>query len=192
MLDIELSRGIDELRSFDELRSVQACAVLLRKAGGASNYTRILKLLYLADRRSLQETGQPITGAHFVNMPLGPVLSEVYECIKEDSTGGLWDQYIVTKGRDIHLIKDPGDGELSDFDVDVLTDLAEQYAQASYSTMINVVHKLPEWTDPSPKKVAPLYMVDVLLALGDDEETIVAHAITSAHVDGVKKLFHLS
>jgi len=187
MLDIELSFR------FDERRAVQACALLLQKAGGQSNYTRVLKLLYLADRRSLKETGQPITGARFVNMTHGPVLSEVYECIKEDCNDGLWDRHIVTEGRyDIRLLMDPGDDELSDFDVDVLTELAEQYAQASYSMMINVVHELPEWIDPAPAKVKSLSVADVLRALGDDEETIAAHARTIAHVDGVKKLLHLS
>ncbi|MCL2725226.1 MAG: Panacea domain-containing protein [Polyangiaceae bacterium] len=115
----------------------------------------------MADRRSLQETGQPITGARFVNMKNGPVLSEVYECIKEDRNDGLWDQYIVTEGRyDIRLLEDPGDGELSDFDVDVLTDLAKRYARYSYSMMIDVVHELPEWTDPAPQKVAQLDVAD--------------------------------
>lgn len=38
------------------------------------SYLRMLKLLYLADRESLKETGHTITGDRVVAMEHGPVL----------------------------------------------------------------------------------------------------------------------
>ena len=147
---------------FDERRATQACAILLKQAGGRSNYTRILKLIYLADRKHIDATGNPITGATVVNMKNGPMLSEVYECIKGSRSSGVWDDHIANEGFDIRLTKPAGDSHISDLDVDILTELATRYADASYSTMIEVVHDLPEWSDPAPAKVVPVAPADLL------------------------------
>ena len=37
-------------------------------------YIKLIKLMYLADRRCLIETGFPITGDRMVSMPKGPEL----------------------------------------------------------------------------------------------------------------------
>ena len=70
--------------TFDEQRSTQAVAVLLEHAGGEENYTKLLKLLYLADRQSLLETGELITGSALVAMKLGPLSSDVLRCINRE------------------------------------------------------------------------------------------------------------
>jgi len=177
---------------FNERRATQACALLLERAGGRSNYTRILKLLYLADRRAMQTCASPMTGSSIVNMKNGPVLSEVYDCIKGSGQHCFWDAHIATDGFDIRLLNPAGDSHLCDFDVEVLSELAEQYADASFSTMIDVVHELPEWSDPAPAKVAPLHAADVLRVLGYDEEAIEAHAQTNEHIRFVDNLLGLS
>ena len=42
----------------------------------------LIKLLYLADRKALLESGYTITGDGMVSMPLGPVLSTIYDWIQ--------------------------------------------------------------------------------------------------------------
>lgn len=183
----------DSLRfRFEERRAVQACAVLLRKAGGRDNYTKVLKELYLADRQSLLETGCTITGSTFVNMANGPVLSEVYECIKDDSADGFWDLHIRTEGYEIELLEDPGDDALSDYDVSLLTGLAQEHAGRDYSAMITLVHRLPEWKSPKPNKVASLPVADVLRAAGEDEATIDQQAQRVAYLAEVDASIHSS
>ena len=44
-----------------------------------ADYIKLIKLLYLADRAALIETGSPITGDRYVSMKFGPVLSNVFE-----------------------------------------------------------------------------------------------------------------
>jgi uncharacterized phage-associated protein len=184
-----------ELRfRFDERRAVQAAAVLLREAGGTENYTSILKELYLADRQSLIETGQPITGSTFVSMANGPVLSEVYNCIKGEVevADSLWDHCIRTQGYNVELVEDPGDDQLSDYDVGVLTDLAKKYKRVSYTHLIDVVHGLPEWKHPKPAKVAPLPAADILRAVGENDEAISDRAKRAKYLAAVDRLIHSS
>lgn len=57
----------------------------------ASQYD-IVKSVFLADRRHLNEYGRPITFDHYVAMKNGPVPSSVYDLLKADpkELGSLW------------------------------------------------------------------------------------------------------
>ena len=58
-------------------RALQASAYLLRLDRKKMSYLRLLKLLYIADREWLAETGESITGDRAYAMKQGPVLSTI-------------------------------------------------------------------------------------------------------------------
>ena len=103
---------------FDERKTSEAASVLLERHGGAMPY---IKLLYLADREALIETGVPITGDRFVSMRFGPVLSRVLDLIKEPDHGedSIWHSYIARRGYDAVLVGRPGSDHLSEYEEDV-------------------------------------------------------------------------
>jgi uncharacterized phage-associated protein len=157
---------------FDERRATQAAAVLLRLSEGRQNYTWLLKVLYIADRIALRRTGAPIAGASFCNMEHGPLASDVYDCIKGSGRHPTWAEHIQRKDDyDVVLVKDPGDDELSDFDVALLTKLFKSYRRYSYSGMIDIVHRLGEWENPGASS-KPLPVEDILRAAGADDEEV--------------------
>jgi uncharacterized phage-associated protein len=160
---------------FEPLRATQAAAILVQLAGGELNYTKMLKLLYLADRQSLLETGSTITGDRIVNMRLGPVLSGVYNCVEGAHVDcATWARHFRKQGKyDVALTVSPGDSELSDYDVDVLTALWTKYQKQSYSTMVDIVHRLPEWKNPGAGAV-PLSYDEILEAAELPDATIAA------------------
>ena len=47
---------------FDERRAAQAASLLLERRAGRMPYIKLIKLLYLADREALIETGRPDHG----------------------------------------------------------------------------------------------------------------------------------
>lgn len=67
---------------YNPLKAAQAAAHLLQLHHGSMNVMVLVKLLYLADRQALVESGYPITCAAMVSMPHGPVLSQIYDAIK--------------------------------------------------------------------------------------------------------------
>jgi hypothetical protein len=107
-------------------------------------------------------------------MKNGPGLCEVYDCIKGDPGQSMWDDHIRRIDYDVVLTKEPGDSELSDYDVEVLTGLAKKHRDDDWGTMIDIVHQLREWRDPAKlnKKTVPLPASEILRADGADEETI--------------------
>src|SRR5690554_321212 len=173
---------------FDELRATQAAAVLLKLSGGRQNYTWLLKVLYLADRKSLEVVGIPIAGATFCNMRNGPLASDVYDCIKGVRDCKVWSTFIECAGQfDVALRGDPGDGELSDFDVETLTNLYQEHRGHDWRAMIRVVHGLSEWTSPglSSEWLDP---EKILRAVGIDEQTIRQIDEHNCHVEAVREL----
>ena len=97
---------------FNIEKTIQAIAAFLHfHRATEMSYLRMLKLLYLADRESLKETGRPITGDRVVAMEHGPVLSSVYDLIKGEHTAWpLWSKFLGKKGYRIELLQDPGNG----------------------------------------------------------------------------------
>src|SRR5437870_12867841 len=112
---------------FNSEKAIQAAAALLRfDEARQMSYLRLLKLLYIADRESLKETGRPITGDHTVAMEHGPVLSAVFDLIKgQHSAWKAWSEYFKKSGYRIQMTHDPGNGQLSKYETGKLRELAE-------------------------------------------------------------------
>jgi len=147
---------------FDEKKAVAAAGVLLVHSGGRMNYLRLIKLLYIADRRSLANRGRPIVGGRYVSMPLGPVLSEVLNLVKE---GGLiWSQ-VIEKSRYDAVLKGRVDtGRLSGDEVKILLKAASDYKDDDRWTIVRKMHKLPEWKNPGRSSL-DIPVEDILKAL---------------------------
>ena len=173
---------------FDELRATQAAAQVVQFAQGKMNYLVLIKILYLADRESLKETGTTITGASFCNMEHGPVLSQVLDCVKDPRSCPIWNKHFAKSEYEVSLQCDPGDSELSDFDSETLRRLAQQFHKYSYSQMIDYVHKLPEWKDPGKGAKEWLDPSEVLRANDVDDRTIKEFEGQNCYMSGVQRM----
>ena len=81
---------------------------LLTKGGGRLHIISLMKLLYLAERESLRVFSKPICGDTYVSMEHGPVLSQVYDFVKneEEVYSQLCNEHMVRRGDSIVLKKD--------------------------------------------------------------------------------------
>jgi uncharacterized phage-associated protein len=113
-------------------------------------YIKLIKLLYLADRRSLVESGYTITGDNMVSMDHGPVLSRVYDSNKPGRADGYWQRHIgAPHDYEVDLLE-PSDGmALSDYEHEVLAEVFEKFGHLDTWALVEYMHALPEWEDPS-------------------------------------------
>lgn len=128
-------------------KAIQATAYLLRREPSREmNYMRLLKVLYIADRESIRQTGWPITGAKTAAMKQGPVLSEMLDLIKgHDLRYTEWSKFIQKNEYRIRLIDDPGLSALSRFDVELLENISEEHRLHDEWDMVEYTHTFPEW-----------------------------------------------
>lgn len=149
---------------FDEKKAAQAAAHLLKLNGGSMNYMVLIKLLYLADREALVETGNPITCDKMVSMPHGPVLSGVYDLInmgKDDFSP--WYEYISEPERyEVSLVRENlEDEELSNYEINLLEKIHKKYGHLNKWALRDFTHTLPEWDDPKGSS-SPIYLETIL------------------------------
>jgi uncharacterized phage-associated protein len=173
---------------FNIQKTIQAIAALLHfHESKEMSYLRMLKLLYLADRESLKETGRPITGDRVVAMEHGPVLSSVYDLIKGEHTGWAeWSKFLGKKGYLVELLQDPGNGALSKYEIGKLRELAGRYAEQNDWDIVEIVHELEEWKKNDPGKSSkPIPIEDILDAIGRgaDKDAILQDAHDQAAFD---------
>ncbi len=183
-----------QLAPFEIARAIQASAFFLRRARN-HRLTRmqLLKLLYLADRESIRQAGKPITGDAFAALEWGPVLRHTYNCIKKDHhEHHEWWKYIKSEpnGRDVVLESDPGSGQLSTFDENILDGIWTNFGHLTAKQLSKYTHQLPEYKkhEPEPKKSNAIPTEDVLEALGMSEKREKLEAEAAAQ-QAVRRLF---
>ena len=155
---------------FNFERTLQASAYLLRLDGKRMGYFRLLKLLYIADREWLAETGESVTGDRAYAMKYGPVLTSVYDLVKGNgSKAGLWDDFIHTEGYAVELVADPGRNELSKSIVKKLAEVTERYRNLDDFELSEVTHDFPEWANHYKGGASPIPWQEMLLAQNRSE-----------------------
>lgn len=131
---------------FNFEKALQAAAILLDLDGGRMERIRLLKLLYIADRELLAETGRPLTGDQAVAMPHGPVLSHVFDLIRGQSArAGEWGRFIRSENHSVVLRGDPGRGDLSRLEVEKLAELTDRYRAFGEWQLSEATHEFEEW-----------------------------------------------
>ncbi|MBT3198359.1 MAG: SocA family protein [Phycisphaerales bacterium] len=157
-------------------KALQAAAYILRRESShAMNYMRLLKILYIADRESLRQTGRPITGDRIAAMERGPVLSELLDLIKgEHLRSPDWENFIKRSSYSVQLVDEPGLANMSRFEIETLEKVAEEHRMRDEWDMVQYTHDhCPEWkkNEPvGPVKVNWIPLEDLLDALGMSDD----------------------
>lgn len=145
---------------FDIRKATQVAAYLLWKRGGEMSCLKLMKLMYLAEKQFLLDHGERLTGDKMVSMPMGLVLSAVYDCF----TGGeepYWNSWMTKPSHhDLALNTDimvNQDDPLDTFDELFLADqniLDKVFSEYGKMNRRELVERLqnpincPEWEDP--------------------------------------------
>lgn len=165
---------------FNDAKTAQAAAHLLKLNGGTMPYMVLIKLLYLTDRKMLLDHGRPVTGDKLFSMRHGPVLSRVLDFVtygpkKEPET--VWFSLITEpSGYDVSLkVEEPPVDELSPLELNLMKAVHEKYGKLGTENrwdLVDLLHRiLPEWKDPGDTSTRIEY-ADILRADDRSEEEI--------------------
>jgi len=155
-------------------KAVQAAGVLLRMEGNRMSYLRLLKLLYIADREALRETGMPILGCKAVAMRDGPLHSDIYNLIKGiHQEISLWGRFFCTQGYKVEVVQQPDIGLLSKYEINTLQEVAEKYAPfTDFDICHDMTHSFGEWKENYQEGTSrPIQIEDIIKAVGRGGDT---------------------
>ncbi|MEM6839542.1 MAG: Panacea domain-containing protein [Cyanobacteria bacterium P01_C01_bin.120] len=174
---------------FHPEKAVEAAAILLKLHGKPMKYLGLLKMLYIADRLALQQMEQPITGDHYVSMDYGPVLSGVYDLIKNKHVNEalpIWSKFVSPRNASyVSLRRDPGVRELCEEEEEILEQVYRSFGHLDPFHVAEWTHNLPEWQDPHGSTI-PISIEKILQSIGkteDEIEEIRQEACREAYLD---------
>lgn len=158
---------------FDERKATQAACYLLSLNNGHMNYMKMIKLLYLSDRKYILDFSNSITTDCYVSMDNGPVTSNIYDCIKEGrfDNGSYWSSRIRTEDHDVTLIKNDSYYEyLSPMEMDVISSVNKEFENDREWDVVDYCHKnLAEWQNPAGSSIR-ISIEDIIKAEKSGEE----------------------
>lgn len=130
-------------------KAIEAASVFLSEYKAHNmEYTRLLKLLYIADRESIAEAGDPMIGPKWIATKKGPLHGTVYDLIKSQTVHAKqWQKFFDTRDHSIYRTHDPGVGALSRGDVQIIHRIGEMYRSHDTWELIEETHAFKEWQD---------------------------------------------
>lgn len=188
---------------FSEAKAAQVAAYFLIRTKGSMPLLKLMKLMYLAERRSFQEYGEGISGDRLVSMQQGPVMSITLDLMNGaiESAAGGWESWIADRAEhQISLRDDKRDSTeddllaLSDADLAVLKQTWDEFGRLNKFQLVDYTHAhCPEWQDPEGSMI-PMKPEELFGALGFSAEQSSAYlarmqeqaAINAAHVRAVR------
>ena len=160
---------------FSEKAIAQMAAFFTGKEGGQIQVLKLMKLLYLAERESLDQHGHPISFDKMVAMDNGPVLSRTLNYLNGFIESGQdgWDSWL--RDREAHgvsLARQPNREaltELSDANLEVLETVWRKFGHMDKWQIRDYTHdRCAEWRYPQGGSY-PIHYQDVFTALGKAE-----------------------
>ena len=149
---------MSHLPNFSETKTTEAAVLLLKMAGGRMKYIRLLKLLYLSDRKAFTELGRSITNDHYCSMKYGQVSSNAYDLVKGTAkqTENVWSRFIslpINKHY-ISLTKNPSKiNALSESEIDIICSVAMEQIDTDDFDLADIT-KGPEYVNVSDNRKA--------------------------------------
>ena len=175
-------------------KATEAACEFLNRAGGQLNIMKLVKLLYLLDRLSLDRRSIPVVGGDYLSMRNGPVASEVLDLINSGRLFGEsdthWEQCVSDRGdHDIKLEKLPAREHLSDAEIKLLDEIWAQHGSKDQWQLVEWCHThCGEWT-PLSRGCAPIAVERIGQALGKAPEVVRKLAREAAELNLLDEIF---
>jgi uncharacterized phage-associated protein len=162
------------LLDFDINKAIAAAAYIIQRKGGRESMFVLLKKLYWADRTALIDWGKSITGDSLASLNMGPVVSGIYDLLKNKGSQKnliLWNDVIHRNGNNVSLRKNANETLLSEREIETL-DKAIKKIDSIKGPIYKWTHaNCREWKNPRGSSI-PIDPSEILRIAGKTEEEI--------------------
>ena len=157
------------MNTFNYKKSVQALNYLAVLEGGAINYMKALKLIWLSDRYHLRNHGRTITGDKYFALKNGPVASFTKDIIINKHTTAEQSAYSSTfvsvNCYALSTNSEPDTNVFSQKELEVINTVYDNYKGMDEFEISEFSHNFPEWKqyEEKIKKTGSSYVIDMNL-----------------------------
>lgn len=158
---------------FRTAKAAEVAAIFLQKSDGYINVMKLVKLIYLLDRKSLLERGVPIVGGIYVSMKNGPLTSQILDLInsgrlnKHDDT--TWEDHIEARKNHVVSLKSAIIPTLvSEGEVEMINEIWNEHGSKDQWELRDWCHQnCPEWSDIEGVESIPIQKLAEVLKKSD-------------------------
>lgn len=158
---------------FDSSKATEAILYLISKDITDSDKYNVCKLLYLADKLSLEKYGRFIFGETYVAMEQGATPSNTYDLLKEAAISPF--NGIKVEGNTVSSQRKPNLDYLSKSDIECLNNIVDEYGKETYHRRRADAHDVAwekNWTKRGSKNSVRIPIEDIAELLDDSENLI--------------------
>lgn len=163
---------------FREESAAEMAARFLTLHDRPMKYIKLLKLMYIAERRHLLDQGRSITYDQFKSLPLGPIMSDTMDLIKSEPVPGtksvFRDRIKGSEDYRVELVGEdtPEDSPLSRAQRDLIDEVYQEFGSMKWPDLVKYTHEhFPEWEDPGPSS-KPIHVRTILERDGKPEPVV--------------------
>lgn len=166
---------------FDYEKAIEVVLYLASKRQSLTKkpatYRDIFKLMYLADRKSLQEFGRFLCNNNYVAMKQGPVPSEAYDLFKEVKENPDNEKYgfQVCGNHYIETYREPNLDYLSQSDMMCMDETLNKYGSLPSNELKNISHDRvweKAWQSFPEHGSVPIDIRSIIETLADSEHLL--------------------
>jgi uncharacterized phage-associated protein len=138
--------------TFNPAKATEVACHFLEKAGGTMNIMKLVKLVYLLDRLSIQRRGLPVVGGAYFSMRNGPVTSELLDLVNAGSLWGVadcnWERLISDRqNHEVSLVEPPAYQHLAEAELALTDELYREHGAKDQWQLRDWCHEhCAEWT----------------------------------------------
>ncbi|HXI72388.1 MAG TPA: Panacea domain-containing protein [Verrucomicrobiae bacterium] len=152
-------------------KATEAACLFLERGNRQMNSMKLVKLLYLLDRRSLDRRNIPVIGGDYLSMRNGPVTSEILDLLNEGrlyhETDHRWEECISDRAdHEVALLRMPEREQVSNAEVKLLDEIWAEHGGKTQWQLVDWCHDhCKEWT-PVLSGQSPISVEQIGEALG--------------------------
>ena len=134
-------------------------------------YLKLVKLIYLLDRKAMEQWGVPVVGGKYFSMKLGPMTEELLDIINFGDPSN-WSKAIgETQNYAVAALEDPGCEDLSPAEQRLMEEVWKEFGSVNKWDLCEWTHEnLPEWEQVAKgRRPLPVERVGKALSFSRDE-----------------------
>lgn len=179
---------------FNLPKATEVACEFLERAGGQIHVMKLVKLVYLLDRLSLDRRGIPVVGGDYLSMRNGPVTSELLDLINAGRLNGeadaRWETAISDRiNHEVKLEAKPEREHLSATEVELVDAIWLEHGRRDQWQLVEWCHShCGEWT-PLARGCAPIAVERMGQALGKTPEALARLVREAAELNQLDEIF---
>jgi len=179
---------------FDISKATEVACLFLERAGRRMGIMKLVKLIYLLDRVSLDRRGIPVVGGDYLSMRNGPVTSEVLDIINAGRLFGekntRWEECIsARRNHEVELEQIPQREHVSDAELALIDQIWAEHGAKDQWQLVEWCHtNCPEWA-PLTRGCAPIAVERIAMALGKPPEAVQRLRQEAAELNRLSEIF---